>query len=138
MSAVGRTLRTLGRLARCQHGGTSMLELATATPMLMIFALGITDGANGFTAKLKLQQAAARTMEMASAGDIASTAFNDDLTNEAAAASGESTDHVTVTKWLECDGTRQDSFNGPARAISRWHGTFPCRSPAPTRRCWPG
>ena len=111
MSAVLRPLRTLARLGRCEHGGSSMLELAMVTPMLMIMVLGITDGANGFTAKLKLQQAAARTIELATAGGISSGAFNN-LANEASSASGQSSSNVTVTKWLECDGTRQDSFDG--------------------------
>lgn len=111
MSALAKIRCVLTRLGRCEHGGTSMLELATVTPMLMVFVLGITDGANGFTAKLKLQQAAARTIELATAGGISSGAFNN-LASEATNASGQSSSNVTVTKWLECDGTRQDSFDG--------------------------
>jgi Flp pilus assembly protein TadG len=105
--------------ARLRHGwlrllgserGTSVIELSALSPMLLSMVLGLVDASLGFTAKLKLQQAATRSIEMATAGGIASPAF-DGLADEAAAASGVSKTNITVTKWLECNGTHQDSFD---------------------------
>jgi Flp pilus assembly protein TadG len=97
------------RLLRSERG-SSVIELSALSPMLLSMVLGLIDASLGFTAKLKLQQAATRSIEMATAGGIASPAFNS-LADEAATASGVSKTNITVTKWLECNGTRQDSFD---------------------------
>jgi Flp pilus assembly protein TadG len=109
MSGTARLHRGWLRLLRSERG-TSAIELSALSPMLLSMVLGLIDASLGFTAKLKLQQAATRSIEMATAGGIASPAFNN-LSEEAAAASGVSRDNITVTKWLECDGVRQDSFD---------------------------
>ena len=109
MSAAAHLHRGWLRLLRSERG-TSVIELSALSPMLLSMVLGLIDASLGFTAKLKLQQAATRSIEMATAGGIASPAF-DSLADEAATASGVSRDNITVTKWLECNGVRQDSFD---------------------------
>ena len=93
------------------QSGTSVIELALIMPILLVTFVGIVDCARLISAKLTLQQAAERTAEMATAGGVASAAFTT-LQAEAAAAAGVSTGNVTVTYWLECDGTRQSDFAG--------------------------
>lgn len=109
MSRTARLHRGWLRLLRSERGA-SVIELSALSPMLLSMVLGLVDASQGFSAKLKLQQAATRAIEMATAGGMASPAFNS-LADEASAASGVSTSNITVTKWLECDGTRQDSFD---------------------------
>lgn len=91
------------------ESGTSVIELAIVTPVLLVMALGMIDGAMGFTAKLKLQQAAARSIELVSVGGLASVSA---VQAEAATASGQPAAHVTVDSWLECDGVRQPAIDG--------------------------
>ena len=96
-----------GRDAR----GVSTVELALIIPILMVVLAGSVDVARLISAKLRLQQAAERTAEMASAGKVGSTAFTS-LQAEAATAANVPATQVTVTYWLECDGTKQTSFDG--------------------------
>ena len=98
------------RLLRDERGA-SMIELGFLSPVLLVLVLGIVDAAMGFSAKLKLQQAAARSVEMATTGGISSAAIAN-LGAEAAAASGQDASHITVDKWLECDGVRQSNIDG--------------------------
>lgn len=106
---------------RLDEAGTSVVELALVMPILFVLLAGVIDCARLISVKLKLQQAAERTAELASAGmmnkilpssnGVASTAF-DSLKTEAATAANVPTSSVTVTYWLECDGTPQSDFNG--------------------------
>jgi Flp pilus assembly protein TadG len=107
MSAMLRMLRRWRR----DEGGTSVVELALLSPILLITLGGTVDCARLISAKLRLQQAAERTAEMASAGGIASAAFGS-LQSEAAAAAKVSASNVSVSYWLECDGTKQSAFDG--------------------------
>lgn len=112
----------LRRLARDQRG-TSLVEMSFILPVLILLGCGATDLALCYAQGLKLQQAAARTMELAIAagfkGSMTST-----LQADGAAAAGVSTGNVTVDLWLECDGVRQSSYTGactnstPARFAS--------------------
>jgi Flp pilus assembly protein TadG len=87
--------------------GTSVLETALIVPTLAMFVMGGSDLAMGFSEKIRMQQAAARAIEMATAGNYASG----DLQTEATAAAGVPAEDVTVDRWLECDGVRQTSFD---------------------------
>ena len=112
-------LRAFRRWRRDQVG-TSVVELALVMPFLFVTLAGVIDCAHLISTKLKLQQAAERTAELATAGmmnkmlpasdQVASTAFAS-LQTEAATAANVPTSSVTVTYWLECDGTRQSDFN---------------------------
>lgn len=106
----GKTILRLATLLKDSRG-TSVLETALIVPTLAMFVMGGSDLAMGFSEKLRMQQAAARAIEMATAGGLDSDAF-DELKKEAAAAAGVSEANVTLDKWLECDGVRQTSFDG--------------------------
>lgn len=101
------TRRLLQRIAADERG-VGVIELALTMPAIALLMLGASDLAMGYSAQLKLQQAAARTMEMATAGGYTSPAFQN-LQSEAATAANVATGQVTVTDWLECDGTKQSS-----------------------------
>lgn len=105
------------KLLRCalrlltDRKGTSVMETAIVVPALAILVMGASDLAMGFSEKLKLQQAAARTVEMATAGGLNSAAFQN-LQAEGASAAGVPTESVTLDTWLECNSVRQSSFDG--------------------------
>jgi len=102
-----RPARLIWRDAR----GVSTVELALITPILMVVMAGSIDVARLISTKLRLQQAAERSAELASAGQVGGTAFTS-LQTEAATAANVPATQVTVTYWLECDGTAQTSFDG--------------------------
>lgn len=91
--------------------GASIVELALAVPLLGFLLLGSVDMGMGYTERLRLQQAANRTIEMATTRGQVNSSFSY-LQSQAAAASGEPSGNVTVDSWLACDDARQSSFNG--------------------------
>ena len=91
--------------------GASLMETAITLPVLAFLVMGASDLAMGFSQKLTIQQAAARSIEMATAGGVSSATLTT-IRAEAASAAGVSTDKVTIDSWLECNGTRQSSFDG--------------------------
>lgn len=95
--------------------GASIVELALLSPILLVALAGTVDCARLLSTKLRLQQAAERTAEMATAGGVASAAFGS-LQNEAAAAAKVPASSVAVSYWLECDGSRQTDFQGTCGA----------------------
>lgn len=101
-------LVNLLRRLRGDRRGVTVIEFAFAAPFLMLFILGIIDGARAISAKLTIDQAVYRALEKISVGTVQS-----DYTfaqTEAATAAGVPTSQVTVTSWLECDGTKQANF----------------------------
>ncbi|HWI87142.1 MAG TPA: TadE family protein [Sphingomonas sp.] len=104
-----RAFRNLRRRSFLRNEwGASAVELALVSPILLAMLAGIVDCARLVSTKLHLQQAAERTAELKTAGSTAS--LTDTLLQaDAAAAAGVSAANVTVSGWLECDGTRQGS-----------------------------
>jgi Flp pilus assembly protein TadG len=88
--------------------GVTIIEFAFVAPLLVLFILGITDAARAVSAKLTIDQAASRAIEKIAVGTV-QTDYTFAQT-EAATAAGVPTSQVTVTSWLECDGTRQPNF----------------------------
>jgi Flp pilus assembly protein TadG len=86
--------------------GTSLIEMALATPFMAALLMGMVDLSRAYSEKLQLEQAAQRSIERAMNRQMASTTFNT-LVAEAAAAAGVEQDEVTVDFWLECNGVRQ-------------------------------
>lgn len=102
--------------------GTSTVELAMVAPFFAMLVMGTVDASRAVSEKMRLQQAAARSIEMASAGGINSPAFTN-LGAEAAAAAGVSAQNVTVTPWLECDRSAPlpiDNDCAPNQEIGRY------------------
>lgn len=106
-----KPIRRLARRLLANRRATSTIELALLSPILMVVLTGAVDCARLAATKLRLQQAAERTAELATSGTIGSTAFTS-LQSEAAAAASVPSSNVTVTYWLECDGTHQNAFDG--------------------------
>jgi len=101
---------------RRDERGASLVELALMAPILLAFLAGIVDCARLYAAKLSMQQAAERSVEIATAGGISAasdqalqtikTNMQNDATSAAPAAS-----QVTASLWLECAGVKQNDFN---------------------------
>lgn len=83
--------------------GTSVIELAVAAPVLLLFVAGLTDLGRGLSERYRLQQAVNRSLEMAQTGRDGDYAF---LVQEAAAAAGVPEANVVQQQWLECDGVK--------------------------------
>jgi Flp pilus assembly protein TadG len=124
-------IRRLQSLRR-DNRGTAVIEFAFIAPMLALLTIGVVDMSNAFGRKLMLEQAAQRSVEkiMQTTGvltveqTIAAEAVcqyngtNDDGTCK---TSPMTTDNVTVTHRLECDGvltTSEDCSVGEKE--SRW------------------
>lgn len=103
-----RITRSISSLNRCSRG-TSVTELALVSPLLAILFMGMVDGASAIAAKLQLEQAGQRAIERATAYGTAGSDYSD-IDDEAATAAGVPVENVTFDNWLECDGTRQASF----------------------------
>ena len=87
--------------------GTSVIELAVAAPVLLLFLAGLTDLGRGLSERYRLQQAVNRSLEMAQTGREDDYAF---LVPEAAAAAGVPETQVVQQQWLECDGVKMSKW----------------------------
>ncbi|HEX8526185.1 TadE/TadG family type IV pilus assembly protein [Allosphingosinicella sp.] len=100
----------LAALARDSRGVT-LVEFGLLFPILAVMVLGTIDVSRGLSTKFALEQAAQRTIEIASLGDRPQQDYSF-LRAHAAAAAEVPIAQVTVSQWLECDNVRQSSFNG--------------------------
>lgn len=91
------------RRVACDMRGASVIETAIIFPVLLTLMAGATDFAMGFWLKMQTQQAAARAMELATAGGLEALSETT-LQEEAATAARVPAGQVTVRKWLECNG----------------------------------
>lgn len=101
--------RTLANLCRDDRGH-SFLELGFALPIFASLLIGTIDISRAVSERLKLEQAAQRTIEMLQRTDFNFDSTHDDRTtyqSEAATAAGVATSAVTVDAWLQCDTTKQ-------------------------------
>jgi Flp pilus assembly pilin Flp len=83
--------------------GVAVVELAFVAPVLAVMVVGVIDMSNSFSRKLKLEQAAQRSLEMVmhTTGDTtAESAIESEVMDEA----GVDADQVEVVRLLECDG----------------------------------
>jgi Flp pilus assembly protein TadG len=137
---MSRPLRTLAR----NESGASIIEMALLMPFLASMVIGVTDISRAYSSKLRLEQAAYRSIEKVQqyrdTGDTYST-----LSHEASAAAsdaGFTGSTVAIDYWLECDGTRQADYEtscasgSPARWVTvdiatTFTPTFPSSK-------WPG
>ena len=97
----------LKRLRR-EERGVTVVEFAFVAPVLVLFLLGIVDGARAISAKLTIDQAAYRGLEKIAVGTV-QTDYTFAQT-EAATAAGVPTSNVTVTNWVECNGKKMPNF----------------------------
>jgi Flp pilus assembly protein TadG len=100
--------------------GAVIVELAIVAPMIALLTVGIVDMSNGFSRKLKIEQAAQRSIEK-----IMNTSASDTIENTLAAEAADQADvpldNVTVTYRLECDGVVTDAEEcGEDQQSSQW------------------
>ncbi|HXG82068.1 MAG TPA: TadE/TadG family type IV pilus assembly protein [Sphingomicrobium sp.] len=99
-------LRTLAADER----GTSLIEMALATPMFAALLMGMVDLSRAYSEKLQLEQASQRAIEKVMNNQTTSTSYNT-LKAEAASAAGIPETDVTIDYWLECNGARQSNYD---------------------------
>jgi Flp pilus assembly protein TadG len=97
-----RRLNALGRDRR----GAAVVELAIVAPMIALLTVGVVDLSNGFSRKLKIEQAAQRSIEKIM-NTSASDTIEATLAAEAAHQGDVPIDQVAVKYRLECNGVAQ-------------------------------
>jgi Flp pilus assembly protein TadG len=107
---------SIGRIARDRRG-VSMIEFGLLAPVVAVLMGAMIDLSMGLSHVFSLQQSVSRSLEMVQANrpQKAATASDVDftyLTDEVAKAAGVPTSKVVITKWLECNGVKQSSYNG--------------------------
>jgi len=98
----------LGRLLISETKGVALVETALVAPFLALTIMGTVDVARYGAAKMKIQQAVNRGLEMSWMGGPTTVAS--DIQAQAAAQADVPTSAVTVTQTLECGGT-ETSWN---------------------------
>jgi Flp pilus assembly protein TadG len=91
-------LRSLARDER----GNSLIEMAFVAPLLAALVVGSVDISRGVSAKLQVEQAAQRSIELVQRSEYKTS---DKATYEADARAAAGTGSTaTLTAWLECNG----------------------------------
>lgn len=91
--------------------GTALIEFGIAAPLLAFMIMIVVDSSRGFIEKSRLESAAARAIEMVSAGTESGSDYSS-IKAEAAKASGQPPENVTLNKWLECNQGPPMDFGG--------------------------
>ncbi len=106
MKSIRKTIASL----RGDNRGAALIELALVAPLFATMLIGMVDLGRGFSMKLRLEQAAQRSIEKVMNGqaDKSSAAA---LKTEAATVAGVAEAAVVVDFWLECNNTRQATYD---------------------------
>jgi len=124
---MGRFL-TLWRAER----GAAIIELAIVAPVIALMTVGVVDLSNGFSSKLRLEQAAQRSIEkvMQTTGvtNVETTIANEAIcqvngtnNNGTCKTAPITAANVTVTHRLECNATLSTADDCAAGEVSsRW------------------
>ena len=124
--------------------GASIIEMALVLPFCGAMISGVADISRAYSAKLKLEQAAYRAIEKVQQYRDTSSTFTtiSSEASTAAVAAGFTSPTVTVDYFLECDGSRQATYNTNCGSATpnRWitvdiSGTF---TPMFASSKWPG
>jgi Flp pilus assembly protein TadG len=139
-------IRMFRSLARDERGA-SVIEMAMVTPLLGSLLIGMVDISRAYSAKLQLEQAAYRAIEKVQGYQTSESTYSTLKTEAASAArnagfSVADTD-VVIDYWLECNGTRQTTYDSVCtggQTTARWvtvdvPATF---TPMFQSRRWPG
>ena len=98
--------------------GTSLIEMALATPLLAAVLMGMVDLSRAYSERLQLEQVTQRAIEKVFNNQTQSTSYNT-LKAEAVSAAQDAgytavtASNVTVDYWLECNGTRASNYDTP-------------------------
>lgn len=119
--------RAFLKLARDQRGA-SLIEMGLLLPVLATVVVGVADISRAYSQKLILEQAAYRAIEKVQQYQSTESTY-DTLKNEVVAAATDAgftdvtTSSVTVDYWLECNGTRQTTYDSTCptgQTYGRW------------------
>lgn len=122
-----RLLTNLRRLAR-DDAGVSMIEMGFVMPFLGVLMMGCIDLGMGLSERYELQQAAHRTIELANVRTLTADKDANEidfsfLKSEAATAAGVPPSQVTLTRWVECNGTVKPAYDmvcQPTEKVARY------------------
>ena len=98
--------------------GTSLIEMALATPIFAAVLMGMVDLSRAYSERLQLEQATQRAIEKVFNNQTQSTSYNT-LKAEAVSAAQDAgyttvtANDVTIDYWLECNGARQTDYDTP-------------------------
>jgi Flp pilus assembly protein TadG len=112
------------RKLRANERGAALVELALVAPVMAAMVIGMSDLSRAFSMKLRLEQAAQRTIEkIQQQKSVATTGYNSALSTEAANAATEagfSTGNtITPDSWRECgSSTTHETFTGDCASSS--------------------
>jgi Flp pilus assembly protein TadG len=125
--------------------GAAVIELALAAPFFAAIVIGMNDLSRAYSEKLKLEQAAQRTIEKVEQQHTVLTDYSSYSTeaSNAATAAGYSGSTVSVDYWLECNGVRQTTTTTPCssgQTYARYVTVTISNTYTPmfTSRVWPG
>lgn len=90
---------------RADQKGTATIELAIATPVLLMFALGGIDLALGYVHKLEVQQYAQIGADYVMS-EMETVPTNVEIKTRVHEGSGVPLGDITVNRWIECDGKK--------------------------------
>ena len=112
---LGRFAPPAAALARDERG-VSMIEFGIIAPFLALMVGGMVDLSMGLSQRFSMQQALNRSIEMVQANRPHADADETDidygfLVKEVATAAGVAENKVTMTRWLECNGAKQASYD---------------------------
>jgi Flp pilus assembly protein TadG len=101
---------------RSNERGVTLVEFGLFLPILALLLLGTIDLGRGLATKFALEQAAQRTIELATLGSTTTRTDYTFLKAEAATSAGVPVAQVTLDQWLECTPaggtpTRAATFN---------------------------
>jgi Flp pilus assembly protein TadG len=99
-------MKRLSSLLR-ESAGAVTIELAMVAPILAAMLIGLVDLSHAYSTKLRLEQAAQRTVERVMQNGFG-VADAPALKSDAEAAAGNGAT-ATVTWWLECNAVKQTS-----------------------------
>lgn len=97
-------MRKKNRLGPDQEG-TATIELAIATPVLLMLALGGIDLALGFVHKLEVQQYAQIGADYVMS-EMETVPTNVEIKTRVHEGSGVPLGDIQVDRWIECDGAK--------------------------------
>jgi Flp pilus assembly protein TadG len=101
-------------LARDERGA-SIIEMALVLPFFATMIIGVVDISRAYSSKLMLEQAAYRAIEKVQQYQATESTYST-LQTEAATAAGVPASQVTIDYWLECNGTRQATYDSSCSA----------------------
>ena len=93
------------RYVRADQKGTATIELAIATPVLLMFALGGIDLALGYVHKLEVQQYAQIGADYVMS-EMETVPTDVEIKARVHEGSGVPLGDITVERWIECDGEK--------------------------------